>query len=298
MILDYNAHANTYFDEKMTEEEKEIWRRQHREAVGPWLTIPWELQVCLLASFLFVLQNITDFDTFLKVFPIAGSETRKRLRANIEDSPLPHIQKKLRIQRPLTNYPKDLAPLELYRFLQLRLLQFGVRGSVKEALNVDALRVKRWMWDHSQFGIYPRQDLEKFHSENLEFFTWEYFCAFLAIAEACEIPQLIETMKGIKILAVEKGVDLGAPLPAVPQLLPFHQQRKTIEDSRRLAAPLNDFVDAMDIDESPDPSRSNRNAPNGEAANSSAPYGANKKEGEPGCTQNSDTSAAPSCTLA
>lgn len=43
-MLDYNAHANTYF-EKMSDEDKKQWIRDRDDKVGPLVRVPWYEQV-------------------------------------------------------------------------------------------------------------------------------------------------------------------------------------------------------------------------------------------------------------
>lgn len=67
LVLDYNAHANTYFDEKMTEEDKKQWLRDRDDCVGPLVRVPWHLQAphTFTACDFFSLGLVIDPSLFL-----------------------------------------------------------------------------------------------------------------------------------------------------------------------------------------------------------------------------------------
>lgn len=49
LILDYNQFANTYFDEKMSDEDKERWKQERMQSIGPWIGLGWQEQNAFIA---------------------------------------------------------------------------------------------------------------------------------------------------------------------------------------------------------------------------------------------------------
>lgn len=124
LILDYNQHANTYFDEKMTEEDKVHWVNEQRQLVGPWVALTWAEQSAQLA-------------------PLSRLKRRAQLLDDLTDTAL---AKRRRLDPPLLPYAGE-EPLRVVADLQARVAAYG-QGPHSQR-NKDLMLLKTWLWVHA-----------------------------------------------------------------------------------------------------------------------------------------------------